>query len=182
MGRFDRANLILGLAFVAIALVIALLWAPMDSATGLIEKVRRQVTIGDALAPTLAATFLLVGGAMVALFETPSNAMRLTPGNLRFVAMLLAILILSFGIMRWLGPVTGEALAADGYRPMRDTAPWKYAGFLAGGVTLIAGLIALVEGRVTLRAVLIGLGASVVLIVVYDLPFDDLLLPPNGDV
>ena len=65
---------------------------------------------------------------------------------------------------------------------MRDTAPWKYIGFILGGVVLIAGLIALVEGRVSLRGVVLGLMATFALIVVYDLPFDDLLLPPNGDV
>ena len=78
MGRFNAANLVLGLSAVAVAPVIALVWVPLDSASGLIEKVRRQFTIGDALAPTLAAGFILLGGVLVAFFETSGTACRLT--------------------------------------------------------------------------------------------------------
>jgi len=46
----------------------------------------------------------------------------------------------------------------------------------------VTGLIGLVEGRITMRGVVIGLGSAIVFIIIYDLPFDDLLLPPNGDV
>ena len=182
MGRFHRGALALGLGVMAIALLIALVWVPMDSASGLIEKVRRQVTIGDGLAPTLAAGFLLLGGALVVLFEPKDSATSLSNGNLLFVVSLLVILGVCFGVMRWAGPALGALLAEDGYRPLRDAAPWKYIGFLSGGILLIAGLIGFVEGRLSRRGVLIGLGASLALIVLYDLPFDDLLLPPNGDV
>ena len=84
--------------------------------------------------------------------------------------------------MRWAGPALAGLLTDEGYRPLRDTAPWKYLGFLVGGSGMIAAMISLVEGRISRRAVLIGLVAAVALILVYDLPFDDLLLPPNGDV
>ncbi len=83
--------------------------------------------------------------------------------------------------MRFAGPLAA-AFTESGYRPLRDTIPWKYIGFIAGGTCLVAGLKALVEGRVTMRGVVIGLAACLVLIALYDLPFDDLLLPPNGDV
>ena len=182
MGRFDRANLILGLGFVIAALLIALLWVPMDSATGLVEKVRRQVLIGDGLAPSVAAGFLLLGGVLVAFFESEANARRLSLRNWVFLVRLLGILVVAFLVMRWLGPVLAGVMTDEGYRPLRDTAPWKYVGFLVGGTGLVAGLIGLVEGRVTWRGVGIGLVAALALIVVYDLPFDDLLLPPNGDV
>jgi len=83
----------------------------------------------------------------------------------------------------WLGPAAVWALTEDGaYRNLRDTAPWKYVGYVAGGTLLVAGLMALVEGNVTWRGVMIGLLATLALIAVYDLPFEDLLLPPNGDV
>lgn len=88
----------------------------------------------------------------------------------------------SFAVMRWLGLIAAAALTENGYRPLRDTAPWKYVGFFFGDTLLVAALIGLVERRVSWRAILVGAGAAVVLIVVYDLPFDDLLLPPNGDV
>ena len=182
MGRFDRANVLLGLLACVGALAVALIWVPMDTNTGLIEKVRRQVTIGDALAPTLAAGFILLGGLLVLLFEPAENARRLTLKHLQFLSAFLLIVFISFMIMRWSGPVLGALMLEEGYRPMRDTVPWKYIGFILGGVVLIAGLIALVEGRVSLRGVFLGLIATVALIIVYDLPFDDLLLPPNGDV
>lgn len=182
MGRFERANVILGAITVAVALGIAFVWVPADSATGLIETVRRQVAIGDALAPTLATAFLLIGGLMVMLLERPGNARHLTGRNLLFLCVLCGIIVVSFLIMRWTGPAVAVLLTDEGYRPLRDTAPWKYIGFVTGGTALIAGLIALVEGRVTWRGVVCGVGAAIALIVVYDLPFDDLLLPPNGDV
>ena len=47
---------------------------------------------------------------------------------------------------------------------------------------LVAGLIALIEGRLRPRTLLIGALAALALIVLYDLPFEDLQLPPNGDV
>lgn len=182
MRSIGRANLILGLAVLLVALVIAFVWVPMDTATGLIETVRRRTTIGDALAPTIAAAFLGFGGLLVLIFERPENARRLTLRNLHFLGVLLSILALSFLLMRWLGPVLVGLFTEDGYRPLRDTAPLKYIGFLTGGAGMIAAMISLVEGRISLRSVLIGLIAAIALIVVYDLPFDDLLLPPNGDV
>lgn len=180
--RFDRANLALGLGCVALALLVALIWVPMDSTTGLIEKVRRRVTIGDALAPTLAAGFLLLGGMLVTLAERAETARRISLKNLAFLLMLIVILAVAFTLMRWLGPVLAGALTENGYRPLRDTVPWKYIGFLVGGTAMVAGLTALAERRMTWRGVLIGLAATLALIAVYDLPFDDLLLPPNGDV
>lgn len=182
MGSVDRVNLILGLVVLLLALLIALVWVPLDVSTGLIEKVRRQVTIGDALAPTIATVFLGFGGLLVMVFERPGNACRLTLRNLQFLAVFLCIIALSFLMMRWAGPAVAGLLTEEGYRPLRDTAPWKYIGFLIGGAGMIAALISLVEGHLSLRALLIGLVAAIALIMVYDLPFDHLLLPPNGDV
>ena len=182
MRSLEHANLILGVGAVAFALVVALVWVPADVATGMVEKVRRQITIGDALAPTLATVFIGLGGLLVALFETSRNACRITQRNLWFLSVFLVIVVVSFAVMRWLGPVLAGVLAEEGYRPLRDTAPWKYLGFFFGGAGMIAALISLVEGRVTLRAIGVGIVATIALIVIYDLPFDDLLLPPNGDV
>ncbi len=182
MHSFDRANLILGLGAVGAALVVAVLWVPLDTTTGMIEKVRRQVTIGDALAPTVAATFVGLGGLLVALFERPENAHRITWRNAWYLIVFLGIVAVSFAVMRWLGPALAGLLTENGYRPLRDTTPWKYVGFLVGGAGMITALIVLVEGKVTLRAILVGLAAAIALIILYDLPFDDLLLPPNGDV
>ena len=72
--------------------------------------------------------------------------------------------------------------AEQEYRLLRDTVPWKYLGFIAGGTLAVTTTVSLLEGRFTLRALLVGLVAVAAMIAIYDLPFDDLLLPPNGDV
>ena len=182
MTKPNRSGLILGLITVIAACLVIFVWIPLDTDTGYIEKVRRQVNIGDSLAPTLAAIFVLLGGVIVLLFDRPTHDFRVTGRNVMFLTWLLIILAVSFGVMRWLGPAMADLLTEQGYRQLRDTAPWKYIGFFFGGTAMITAMIALVEGRITLRGVLVGLAATVCLILVYDLPFDDLLLPPNGDV
>ncbi len=182
MRSHDRANLILGMATVTLAMLIAFVWVPADVATGMIEKVRRQVTIGDALAPTLAAGFIGLGGLLVVMFERPENARGITGRNVRFLLVFLIVIALCFAIMRWLGPALTALITQEPYRLLRDEPPWKYLGFLVGGAGLIAALISFVEGRITRRALLVGLATAIGLIVIYDLPFDNLLLPPNGDV
>ena len=78
--------------------------------------------------------------------------------------------------MRWEGPVLVEE-----YRLLRASAPWKWVGFVLGGTVVVTGLISAIERRLSLRALLIGIAVTVALIVLFDLPFDDLLLPPNGE-
>lgn len=183
-----KSNLLLGCLCVGFACLLLFVWIPLDTNTGWIEEVRRQVTIGDAMAPSVAALFLLLGGAILVLTERNApDQPTLTAGNLRFIGSVLLILFVSLLVMRFAGPwaveisnaLTGEALE---YRLLRDTAPWKYIGYFLGGILLISGLIALIEGHLTARTLLISILAVLILIAVYDLPFDDLLLPPNGDV
>ena len=176
--------LLLGLLCVAFALLLAFVWVPMDTDSGLIEKIRRRVSIGDALAPTVAAAFIGLGGLLVLIGgRGPDQAATLTGANLRFLAWFLALLIGSFLVMRHAGPALGWLTGQETeYRLLRDTAPWKWVGFATGGFVLVFGLISIVEGRISLRAGLVGVAAVLVLIAVFDLPFDDLLLPPNGDL
>ena len=174
----SRANLYLGLVSLVLALVVIFLWIPLDTDTGLIEKVRRRVTIGDALAPTIAACFVVVGGGLLVLAErNAADQPGLTSGNLRHVLWVLGLVALALLLMRWAGP-----LLMEDYRLLRATTPWKWVGFVLGGTILVTGLISAIERRLSLRALLIGVAATGVLIVLFDLPFDDLLLPPNGDV
>ena len=95
---------------------------------------------------------------------------------------LLQSLLLSIMLMRWAGPEVTELITGQDYRPLRDTVPWKYIGYLMGGTSMIASLIFLAERRFRWSRLLIALGVTVALILFYDLPFEDLLLPPNGDV
>ena len=85
--------------------LILFVWIPLDVETGLIEKVRSQVSIGDALAPTLAAAVLILGGLLLIYqsFRT-SGGLDLSWKNLKYVVLLLALLGLSMAVMRWAGP------------------------------------------------------------------------------
>ena len=188
MSGDSRSNLIVGLVVAGFALVLLFVWVPLDTDSGLIERVRRQVTIGDALAPSVAGLFLLIGGVVLVLFERGApDQPTLNPGNLGFLAATVLLLAVSLLVMRYAGPglVALANLWLDAplqYRLLRDDAPWKYAGYFLGGTLLLTGMISLVEGRLSRRAVAVAVIAVLVLIAIYDLPFDDLLLPPNGDV
>ena len=177
----------LGLICVAFAVVCIGVWIPLDTDTGLIEKVRRRVEIGDALAPTVAAAFILMGGLVLVLAPGRSHAdsdpVRVTLG---FGAAMLAILVLAFAMMLYAGPLVVGVANLFGsdvleYRLLRGAFPWKYIGFASGGIVAISGVICLAERRVSVRAIVIGALAVLGMIALFDLPFDDLLLPPNGD-
>ena len=182
MRFFSSPDRRLALLCIALAIVAGSVWLPADIDTGLIEKVRRQVRIGDAAMPTLALAVILLGSTL-ALISPDPEAPDLRWRHITFLTALLATVAISFALMRWLGPVAAMIGGAEGeYRNLRDTVPWKYIGFVAGGTFLVTGLKAFVDGRPTLKGVTIGFCACLALIAIYDLPFDDLLLPPNGDV
>lgn len=175
----------LGLAFLSFALLILLVWVPLDTDTGLIEKVRRRWVIGDALAPSVAAALIALGGGLVVVDALlgRSKPVGLTWSNLRFALLSIGLLLVVFQLMRWIGPLAVALLGeGESYRNLRDSFPWKYLGYLGGGSLLIVASITAVERRLTWRAVLVALLAPVVIALVYDLPFDDLLPPPNGDL
>jgi len=96
---------------------------------------------------------------------------------------------LSLLLMRWTGPATvwlaeiaGLIEADTGYRPLRDTLPWKFTGFLAGGTVMIWTLSALADGGWSWRRLGAAFLITLVIGAVFDLPFEDLVLPPNGDL
>lgn len=181
--RRNRADLCLALCAILGALLAIFLWIPADSGSGLIETVRRQTRVGDALGPTVAASFILFGGVLILLRPATSSA-RLLGENIAYILALLVGFAVCIALMRWTAPLFVQmtyGIEAD-YRPLRDTAPWKYLGFAAGGWTMVFGMIAIAERRTSWRAAIIAAGAVLGLIAIYDLPFDDLLLPPNGDV
>ena len=178
----------LGVFFMLFAALLVLAWVPADVETGLIEKVRRQVLIGDALAPSLAGLFLFLGG----LGQLLSRAAQREPQTrldfvaMRFAALLFAVYAGAFFLMLFIGPfavwITNLTTGGDQeYRLLRDTAPWKYLGFSIGGTLAITATVSLVEGRMRWRTIACAVLAVGAMIAVYDLPFDDLLLPPNGD-
>ena len=173
---------VLGILVLLFGLFVALVWAPLDSDTGIVEKVRGRWAIGDALAPTIAGALLAISGLALALRAWSQDGPRLLePGNFRYLLSLAVCIGSALLVMRYAGPLfTGFTVGE--YRPLRDTAPWKYTGFVLGSGLLIAGVGFIMEGSMTWRrAVLILLGV-LALALAYDLPFEDLLLPPNADV
>ena len=175
-------DVILGLLVLALGLFIVLVWAPLDSGSGIAEKVRGRWAIGDALGPSVAGVVLMVSGAGLlagALRRGAAPTVRLS--NLKFLAAFLGIAVLALAVMRLAGPLAAELTVGD-YRPLRDEPPWKYIGFVCGGGLLIFGLISLVERRLSLARLALAFAVALALALAYDLPFEDLLLPPNGDV
>ncbi|MGD1926477.1 MAG: hypothetical protein ACFB03_20170 [Paracoccaceae bacterium] len=171
---------VLGLVVFAIGLFITFYWASADSETGLVERVRGRSSIGDALAPTVAGTILTLSGFWLCL--SAKGERMLSFANLIFLVSLICALGVALGLMRWAGPaLVAYATGAD-YRPLRDTPPWKYAGIMLGGVSMITALIYIVERRWHWSRIVIAVVVTLTLALFYDLPFEDLLLPPNGDV
>ena len=181
-----QSQRVLGLVCAVFAGLVLAVWIPLDTDTGLTETVRRRTQIGDAFAPTLAAVFVLIGGLLTLLRPGTDDGEEAPKGALRFGVALLACLVLGYLVTLYAGPFAvwmanrGRAEPLE-YRLLRGDVPWKYLGFILGGTSAVAGSIALTEGRMSPRALAIGLGAVLGMILLFDVPFDDLLLPPNGD-
>jgi len=171
----------LGLFFAAFALLLLLLWIPLDVETGYIEKVRRSTILGDSLGPSVAGVIILLGAILT--WTVPSrHDTGLTRNHLTWITLTFALLAVSLTVMRYAGPLITSIFSDTEYRALRTTLPWSYIGFTLGGTVLISGLTCLVERRISASRVLIALLATLLIAMLYDLPFEDLLLPPNGDV
>ena len=185
----SRANLVLALVSAIAATLAIFLWIPLDTSTGFIERVRGRPVIGDALAPTVACLFVILGAITVLTSECrgEDGCEGLGLDNLAYIARAIALIFLSLAIMRFAGPfavwlsnfLTGEEAT---YRELRATVPWSWIGYLLGGAMLVIGFMTMIERRPTHLAVAIGLAISILFVVIVDLPFDSLILPPNGDV
>ncbi len=173
----DRILAIVVLLFAGLLLS---LWIPLDSSGVLIEQLRGRSQIGDGLAPGIAGVLLLVSGGW--LLVKPSDGARLRLANLKWILLLVGLLAAALALMVWTGPALAWLLDQGPYRALRASPPWTYLGFVAGGLLLIAGSIGLVEGRLTPRQFLFALLVPLSLALLIDLSFDDLLLPPNGDL
>lgn len=175
------ASTALGLGCIAFALILAFIWIPLDTETWLVERKRGRYIVGDSLAPTLAAGFILMAGVLL-LFERQTRDYHPSRYNLVFIGAISLFGIVGILLMRWAGPIAANMVGDGEYRLIRDTAPWKYIGFALGGGMMIFCIVSFVEQRVTWRALWVALAAVIGIIVLYDVPFDDVLLPPNGDV
>lgn len=184
----SRSNLYIGLICIVFAVTLIFVWIPLDTDSGIVEKVRGRFNIGDALAPTVAACFVLVGSILLLVLER-KDALQpaMDRSHLTFITSLIAVATISLLVMRFAGPVFADIanqFRAEPieYRLLRATPGWKHLGFVLGGVMMVTGIIAIVERGLSRRGLLTAVLAVVVMILVFDVPFEDILLPPNGDV
>ena len=172
---------LLGVSFVFFGLATIFIWIPLDVDSGVVENVRRRLVIGDSLGPIVAGVVLVAGGLLTAL-KRKSDSGSLQRSNLAWVAYLLIVISVSLVLIRYSGPAIAGLLTEGGYRPLRDTIPWKYIGHLFGGALLVSALIGLTVRRSHWSQWVVGTFAALAIALIFDIPFEDLLLPPNGDV
>jgi len=203
--RGRRGDALLGAACIGFALVLLVVWIPLDVDGGVTERARGATRVGDALAPWVAGVLVALAGALLVVEAwrggdgggvrdgeggdgVANRGARGPVPALKFLLLLVTVFTVTIILYRYTGPAAVElarSVAGDAlpdYRLLRDTAPWKYFGYFAGSWFMVFALIALTERRCTWRAALIAAVAPALIALCYDAPFDDLLLPPNGDV
>ena len=189
----QRADRWLAVLMLLLSLIGIFYWVPNDSGSGLVIAQRGQLRLGDALAPTLA--FALLGCASLLLFFQRGDTAPARGDTFKgtwwqhtvHLIQVLAVVGLSFWLMRWsatfvVGAIDSLCQCDLSYRALRATRPWNYIGFVVGGSVLVAGLMAMAQRRLSWRQLGIVLGVVIAMAMFYDLPFEHLLLPPNGDV
>ena len=187
--RADPWSLGVAAVVAVFALATLVFWIPADIETGVVETFRRRVIIGDALAPTVVAIAMLAVAGLFAATELLRPRRESAPFDGQSALFILRVAVAigaGLALMVYTGPLTVDAINALGgeigsYRQLRDTVPYKYLGYLAGGTVMVGGIVAVVEQRLARSAAVAAGLAVLVHIVLYDLPFDDVLLPPNGD-
>lgn len=164
------------------------IWIPLDVASGIVETVRSRNVIGDALAPTVTAVLFIVSGTLLVLTSRAQySSSRVSAGNFLYISGVIVLAVIVMLLIRWSGPLVVELVRhlsteVDDYRALRDSVPWKYIGYLTGGTTLVFVLTCFVEHRFRWSRLVIAFLVTLALALIYDLPFDDLLLPPNGNI
>lgn len=180
----QKKEVAIGILGAIMALITLFIWIPADIETGVIDVWRRTVRIGDAMLPTFAACGILGASIVIAvknIFAKSRSSVRTVDPHFAF--SLCAILIISLGLMVFTGSAaiwlwTGGEIQ---YRQVLTAAPWKYLGFLTGGTLMVFGFISLSEHQLRWRSVMIAAISTLLIALLYDLPFDSLFLPPNGD-
>ena len=175
------------------SLVTLGVWIPSDVETGLIETSRYATNIGDALYPSFIAILLCFLSVALLMQEylikqsTDENVpnddksyeLFYTIFTIFTILLISMLLIVSAGnVLTKITNIIG--ITDNTYRQLSATAPYKYTGISLGGFFLVFSLISWVQQEITLRAAGIAAGMVLILIFAYDVPFDTLLLPPNG--
>ena len=186
--RGSRQEQIIGALCVLFSLFLLLVWIPSDIDSGLASKVRGRSKIGDALAPTMTAVLLGIAGlAVFASSASSKSEETIKPQNFLYIAAVSLLVLLSCGLMYVFGPLVVDVARVfvtdlPEYRTLRSSVPWKYLGYLVGSVVMLVGFFVITGFGSWKWRLLVALLAALALALAYDLPFDDLLLPPNGDI
>ena len=106
--------------------------------------------------------------------------------SFRFLLNMMVVIGISLFLMLYIGPllvdfinlISGEN---NNYRLLKDNIPHKYIGYVLGGFIMVFGTIGVIENKFSANSVWVSIIAVAVLTFLYDVPFDNLLLPPNGD-
>ena len=189
----DRFTVGLSAFFLAGSTLALFFWFPNDIETGVVETFRRRTTIGDAMAPTVVMVGILISSILMGISSIFEGRKGNNNGDVdldrRSFTLLFRVGVvagIALILMVYSGPLlvelsnfyTGENTT---YRHLKATAPYKYTGYFLGGLFLVAGLIRVVENQFSGNTLWISLAAVISFIIFYDFPFDNLLLPPNGD-
>jgi hypothetical protein len=191
----QKAPWTVGLALFLVlgSLLTILIWIPNDIETGVIETFRRRVTIGDAMAPTMMAIGILVVSLLMGVLavvrpvpEAKSGKEGLDKNSFSFLLRLAIAIGLGLALMIHTGPLVVDLINLLGgdlgsYRLQKATFPYKYIGYITGSFVMIFGVIRVVENRFSASAAWVSILAVIVMTILYDVPFDNLLLPPNGN-
>ena len=181
-------DLLVGVLGIILSLICLFVWIPTDIDSGILDVWRRNVRIGDAMLPTFTTIGLLLASITITIRGWLNRASRpASPesiiGAMPYVVAVTLIMAISLVLMYYAGPLLvwlwfeGEVT----YRQMLGAAPWKYAGTMTGGTFLVFAYISLVSQQLRIRNLLIAVVSTAAIIALYDLPFDKLMLPPNGD-
>lgn len=178
MFNLFRQDRLFGALILLATCALLFVWLPSDIETGVLEKVRRRWTIGDAMLPTIATYIMAAAGLWLMLKPKPADdVIAAAKGIWQPILMI----ILSLLIMRYLGPALAELVNME-YRLIRNQFPWLYIGYVVGGGGLIFLLSCWEEKRWSWRRLWLSLAIALIFALLLDLPLEDVQLPPNGDV
>jgi glycerol uptake facilitator-like aquaporin len=188
----ERWTIGLAVFFIITSALTLFVWIPIDIETGVVETFRRRVNIGDAMAPTVVAAAILVVSILMGIMALirPSPNLMVKEGldkqSFNFLSRMIIPLGLGLSLMLYAGPLVVDFINTMGgeistYRQLKDTFPYKFIGYSLGGFVLVFGLVCLIENRSSLSAAWAAIIAVLLLTLLYEVPFDNLLLPPNGD-
>lgn len=182
-----KTDSILGACLLACALLTLFIWIPQDIDTGLIERVRRRNVIGDALGPSFAMILIALASMSLMRSGRKTPLLQNQTGLHLKLGFYIATFVIALLVMRYLGPalvsLVDMATASElNYRNLRNVWPLKYVGYVAGGTILQCAFSHFMDSGLTKRRVLLFAAISLMIALFFDLPFEDILLPPNGDV